>query len=229
MKKLIAFVFVCVFSLPLFAQERDKTSTSLAPSPEITALQTAYSLAKYGYRYFSASALIGAAEILAQVQTQALVATTDKSQAGSASVAKTETPEFTPINLLTEARKYIAGDSTMLAWADSLQKKLDMDASGDRGGPNQGPKQGRETVAASGSVFYTLPFQANQLAQVYVSGDGSTDLDVYVYDQNGNLVDFNDGYDDECLVRWVPKQTEQFTVVVKNLGRVQNRYTITTN
>jgi hypothetical protein len=225
MRKLLVFVLVCMLCLPLFAQERDKTSASAAPSPEITALQTAYSLAKYGYSNYSASALIGAAEILAQVQTQALGASADKSQGGTTSGAKTETLEFTPANLLADARKYAAGDSTMLAWADSVQKSLSTATRGVTGGP----RQGIETVAALGTVSYVLPFQANQLAQVYVSGDGTTDLDVYVYDQNGNLIEYDDDWGDECLVRWIPRWTGQFTIVVKNLGRVWNRYYITTN
>jgi len=227
MKKLLVFVLVCMLSLPLFAQERDKTtSTTAAPSPEITALQTAYSLAKYGYSNFSASALIGAAEILVKVQTQALGAAADKSQSGATSGAKTETPEFTPANLLADARKYANGDSTMIAWADNVQKAM---ASTATRGVTTGPKHGIETVAALGSVSYRLNFTANQLAQVYVSGDGTTDLDLYVYDQNGNLITYDDDWGDECLVRWYPKWTGAFTIIVKNLGRVWNRYYITTN
>ena len=225
MKKLLVFVLVCMLSLPLFAQERDKSSASAAPSPEITALQTAYSLAKYGYSNFSASALIGAAEILAQVQTQALGATADKGQDGATSGAKTETPEFTPANLLADARKYAAGDSTMIAWADSVQRSLN---TATRGVPG-GPRRTVETVRALSSDRYSITFQGNQLAQVYVSGDGTTDLDLYIYDQYGNLIDYDDDWGDECLVRWIPRVTGTFTIVVKNLGRVYNRYYITTN
>jgi len=225
MKKLLVFVLVCMLSLPLFAQERDKTSTSAAPSPEITALQTAYRLAKYGYSNYSASALIGAAEIFTNVYTYALDAAADKSQDGAVSEAKAETPVITPANLLADARKYAAGDSAMLAWADIVQRELGRTYAG----LPRGPKNGTETVAALGSVSYRLTFRANQLAQVYVFGDGTTDLDLYIYDQDGNLIDYDDDWSDECMVLWVPKLTGQFTIVVKNLGRVWNRYYITTN
>jgi hypothetical protein len=225
MKKVFVIAILCVLCMPMFAQERDKSSASAAPTPEITALQTAYSLAKYGYSNSSASALIGAAEILARIKTQALAAAADKSKNGSTSETKTETPEFTPANLLADARKFAGKDKTMLAWADSVQKSLGASTRGVAGGP----KNGIETVGALGSLSYTLPFIAGQLAQVYVSGDGSTDLDVLVYDQNGVLITFDDDWGDECLVRWVPKWTGPFTIVVKNLGRVWNRYYITTN
>ena len=42
MRKLLVFVLVRMLSLPLLAQEGNKDS-SAAPSPELTALQTAYS------------------------------------------------------------------------------------------------------------------------------------------------------------------------------------------
>jgi hypothetical protein len=84
-------------------------------------------------------------------------------------------------------------------------------------------------VEAFSTVTYAFNFQANQLAQVYVSGDGDTDLDLYVYDQNGSLVAYDEDWSDECLVRWIPNRTGTFTVVIKNLGRVWNQYYITTN
>jgi hypothetical protein len=226
MKKVFVIVMICVLCAPLFTQERDKTSGSGTPSPEITALQTAYNLAKYGYSNYSASALIGAAEILVKIQTQPLGAKPDKGQGGATSGTKAEPPEFTPVKLLADAKRFAAGDATMLAWADKVEKSLA--ASSTRGAAG-GPKQGLETVAALGRVSYIIPFTAGQLAQVYVSGDGTTDLDLFIYDSNGNLVTYDDDYGDECLARWIPARTGQFTIVVKNLGRVWNRYYIMTN
>ena len=227
MKKVLMILVVCVLGMPLFAQERDKPAGSTPPaSPEISALQTAYNLAKYGYSTSSASALIGAAEILAKIQTQALGATPERSQSGAAAETKnTTTPEFTPANLLADARKLAARDRTMIAWADSVQKLISAPTRGAAGGP----KHAIDTVNAFSNDTYQITFVAGQLAQVYVSGDGSTDLDVFVYDQNGTLITFDDDYGDECLVRWIPNRTSTYRVVVKNLGRYWNRYYITTN
>lgn len=61
-----------------------------------------------------------------------------------------------------------------------------------------------------------------------VRGDGDTDLDVYVYDSNGNLILSDKDYTDDCLMQWTPKANEAYRVVIKNRGRVYNNYTITT-
>jgi len=67
MKKTVVFAVLLGWCTVLFAQTgAEGNKPEAAPSsPEMSALQTAYSLAKYGYANESASALIGAAEILA--------------------------------------------------------------------------------------------------------------------------------------------------------------------
>ena len=63
------------------------------------------------------------------------------------------------------------------------------------------------------------------MVRVFVSGDGDTDLDVYVYDEDGNLV----ASDDECCeggIAWTPCRIGKFTIKVINRGSVYNCYTI---
>ena len=57
-------------------------------------------------------------------------------------------------------------------------------------------------------------FLGGARAIVTVEGDGSTDLDVYVYDENGNLVAKVDGPGDKCRVTWTPRWTGKFTIKV---------------
>jgi hypothetical protein len=61
---------------------------------------------------------------------------------------------------------------------------------------------------------------------VAVVGDGSTDLDLYVYDEFNNLIRSDLGPTDRCLVNWVPKWTGSFTVKVMNRGAIPNKYAI---
>jgi hypothetical protein len=61
---------------------------------------------------------------------------------------------------------------------------------------------------------------------VYVSGDGDTDLDLFIYDENGVLIDSDTDYGDECVVTVVPNWTGRFTIQIRNLGSVYNRYTL---
>ena len=71
MKKILAIVCLCGLSFAAFAQE-EKPVSDKKSSPELAALQTAASLAKYGYDNYSATALIEAAKIIAETPVQEL-------------------------------------------------------------------------------------------------------------------------------------------------------------
>lgn len=73
-------------------------------------------------------------------------------------------------------------------------------------------------------TFNTISFRGGSLAEVYVSGDGDTDLDLYIYNHRGQLVAKDDDFTDECLARWVPCCTGVYRIVVVNRGRVYNDY-----
>jgi hypothetical protein len=162
------------------------------------------------------------AEIIAKVQTRPLGSGPESGAAPASQAAK---PEFTPANLLADARTYAAGDQTMLTWAEKVEKSL---GSKTRGAA-MGPQEGVAVAAAGGTVTYKLPFRAGQPAYIYVSGDGSSGLDLYVLDENGNAIAYDERYADECEVAWTPRWTGAFTIVVKNQGRKANRFYLMTN
>ena len=62
-----------------------------------------------------------------------------------------------------------------------------------------------------------------------VVGDGDTDLDLYIYDQNGNQIASDTDYTDQCVCRWVPSWTGAFTIRIVNRGAVYNEFAIATN
>lgn len=76
---------------------------------------------------------------------------------------------------------------------------------------------------------YNLSFWAGQYASVAVSGDGDTDLDLYVYDELGNLIASDVDGTDQCVVSWLPIWTGNFRIEIHNLGHISNVYTIATN
>lgn len=77
--------------------------------------------------------------------------------------------------------------------------------------------------------FEPTLFRGGEIARVVVRGDGDTDLDLYIYDSYGNLVAKDDDGLDYCVATFRPSRTAYYTVVVRNLGSVYNRYTLTTN
>ena len=90
-----------------------------------------------------------------------------------------------------------------------------------------GPGSDAAVVSAYGSITYTERFEGDEAAVVTIKGDGDTVLTVVVYDQNGNLIDSDVGV--SCQVRWVPRWTGKFKIVVNNLGDESNQFRLKTN
>ena len=220
MKKLLFLVILTVFAVSLYAQAESKPEIS-QPSEDLAALQLANNLARYGYDTESASALIGAAEIMAQVQTQALGAEGTHSEARPEQAAQ----EFDAAKLIADARRFAGNDQAMIAWATQVERALNTRTRGAVGGP----REGWDIVGPGGTVTFNISFRANELAEVLVLGDGSTILDIFVYDNNGNLITRTDVYTSDAYTSWVPRWTGAFSIVVRNWGNRRNVFEIYTN
>lgn len=226
MKKVFFFVLFCVLCVTVFAQVKETgEKPEGTASPAMDALQTAYVLAAYGYSNSSASALIGAAEILVSTQSQPMNINGEQKGQAADAVTKTEKPRYTIANLLADGKKFAAGDRVLLAWAKKVEDASKITTKGAVGGP----RYQIDRVSAGGSLAYQVSFRANELAEVIVVGDGDTDLDLYIYDINGTLIVYDENYSDRCYVNFIPRLTLPFTIVVKNRGRVYNQFTIATN
>jgi hypothetical protein len=94
-------------------------------------------------------------------------------------------------------------------------------------GSKDGPRRWNKTVRKQSEVIYKIVFVAGKTkdsrdAEFCVIGDGSTDVDIEVYDEKGELVVQDVGLTDLAFVRWVPKKTQEYTIKVKNLGSEDN-------
>lgn len=87
----------------------------------------------------------------------------------------------------------------------------------------------RDIVEAKSYDVYTVVFRGREVARIAVKGDGDTDLDLYIFDADGNLVVSDEDYSDTCAVSWTPPWTGRFTIKVVNRGNVYNEYMIATN
>jgi hypothetical protein len=94
------------------------------------------------------------------------------------------------------------------------------------GGTLGGPGEISTCVEAFSSDLYVLVCYADEPTTVIVEGDGDTDLDLYVYDENGYLVASDTDLTDFCWATWTPRWTGVFYVVVENLGSVYNAYSL---
>lgn len=91
------------------------------------------------------------------------------------------------------------------------------------------PGSHRDRVLAYDTDVYTEYFRGGEVAVVVVCGDGDTDLDLFIYDRYGNLVASDTDSTDYCVVRFYPRWTAPYRIVIRNLGSVYNEYTLETN
>ena len=219
---LIAGVIIAA-SAPVGAQgvapASQQTDTALAR--QIRAMEDitlAHRLAVYGQRARQPLALVTAAEILLANPTRPL-APPPADSAGTDVV----TPD--PRRLLATARRLAAGSDRLLDIIGPAEQRA---RAVDRGSA-KGPRQLYGQVTSAAKREHMIEFRGGEPAVVYVSGDGDSDLDLFVYDAANNLVASATGPRDECVVRWQPDRQGQFRIEVRNIGEASNWYWMVTN
>lgn len=220
--------FLLLISMGLFlvAHAQDaKTPRTEKPSVELENLQLANQLAKYGYKTFSATALIEAAKIISSINTQELKY--ESYQQGPKTGNQTIKPSeerYDLESILAAARKYADGDVQLLSAITEIEK-----GSQATRGRVGGPGEKYSYVVGNGTDSYEISFISGELAEIGVKGDGDTDLDLIVYDSNGNLIVQDVDYTDTCYVSWVPSWTGRYFVKIVNHGPIANNYLMLTN
>ena len=96
-------------------------------------------------------------------------------------------------------------------------------------GSVSGPQVASTQVLAQSTDSFAATFRGGESTTVAISGDGDTDLDLYVYDENGNLIASDLSASDQALVSFTPAWTGQFRIEVQNRGYVYNAFGIATN
>jgi hypothetical protein len=208
------------------AAQEEKKPQEGTPSEALAAIRLANELVKYGYANNEALPLIQAVEIIVSTPTQKLeTVKTEQVSKSDAENAKTTGISYAPATLLADAKELAQGDETLLALIKKVESQIEQPSRGRVNGPGEAHRR----VYGGSTITDYVTFKGNFLAEVLVSGDGDTDLDLYVYDENGNLVESDTDYTDDCYVRWYPKWTGTFVVKVVNRGRVHNDYVLLTN
>lgn len=217
MKKKIALaMLVCMCGAALFAQigpDGTKEEQTQAENTDIKNIQLAYSLADYGWENDSATALLQAAEILSGIPTQE--AKIESEQEGTQKgTGDTVAKDYSPEKILADARKLAGKDKNIKSWADRIEKALKTVTRGASYGPETwfGMCYGYGSTRTRGRIS----FDGGRLAEVYIGSSTGADLDVYVYDDRGNLVAYDESYASDAYVWWYPRYTGRHTIIVKN-------------
>lgn len=228
MKKFFSLLAVALFSISAFAQDAEKKDAPVGKNnPDVAALRLAGDLVKYGYAQQSAVSLVSAIEILQNTPTKQLDAQRQgPSDDNVSSKGESDIMTFDIPQLIADAKDFAeaAGDNSLLEVISALEQKKE----GHRGAVG-GSKIARSRVLANSTDVYNIRFVGDRFAEVVVVGDGDTDLDLYVYDENGNLIVSDADYTDNCYVSWNPIWTGNFKIKIVNRGGVYNRYVLMTN
>ena len=127
--------------------------------------------------------------------------------------------------LLDQAEVLAQGDEGLLAMVAEARGEA-VATRGRVGGPASWV---RVVEANSRWRLGSVNFRAGEPARVWLAGDGDTDLDLYVYDEHGNTICTGLSFSDRESCSWTPRWTGPFTIEVRNLGGVWNRFQLATN
>jgi hypothetical protein len=92
----------------------------------------------------------------------------------------------------------------------------------------QGRYMNKTTIESHDVDNYEVVVRRGEEEQVLVSGDGSSDLDLYIFDEDNHLICKDEDETDAMACTWTAPSTEVYQVKVKNRGRA-NRYVIVTD
>ena len=87
-----------------------------------------------------------------------------------------------------------------------------------------GPARFAARIGDNTTDVYTLTFRADEPVLVAITGEGSSDLDLFVEDETGNRICASDGAGDDEMCRWTPRRTGNFRIRVRNVGKAYDEY-----
>ena len=182
-------------------------------------------VARHADRTRDVLAMIAAARMLGQTGPRAVkhdMRTEGKPKAADAKAGAAITRDTTLNGMLSRARQYAGGRNDLNGLVDELAKtsaKVRED----------GPARFATRIGDGVSDVYTMSFKANEPVMVAITGDGVSDLDLFVEDEAGNRVCASTGAGDDEICRWTPRWSGNFRVRVRNLGAVYNEYRLWSN
>lgn len=216
---------ICAVCVSLNAQNIE-TKEVATPNRTLADLQMGYSIARYAYEHQSAPLLVEAANIVGNISLAALqYESMERSNNGSAIGNKASKMTFDAMTMLADAKKLAGKDASVVAKASEVERAISEKTKRSV----DGPYYHTDIIYGKSTDTYRVKFRGGESAEVLVSGDGDTDLDLYIYDANGNLIDKDVDYTDDCVCIWTPRRTGTFTIKIVNRGRISNRYVLATN
>ena len=226
MKKLIrsfsiVLLFLALCTPSALAQNSTSKPPSATPDQDVAYIRLSAELALVASANRDALLMLAAA-ILEQMAATSEVSREKVAQSDDAAAVVEEKPEAR--SLFELAEEYAGTNDDLLALvANTKASAVTMK------GRRRGAFVTHLRVRAGGTDVFREVYRAREFAEVCLVGDGDTDLDLYIYDENGNLVCSDTGYSDQAYCSWTPRWQGPFEIVIENLGRVYNEYRLAGN
>jgi len=231
----LATTALLALSLPVFAEvtlNGTATETS-AKGPNVKSSATgskgvvatlamAQDLYTLGMASKDALTVLTAAKLAGSVDIKAVER--KKDTRGSALAGEAEGKDL-PVDAATMmvAAKELAGEDEVLA---GLVEDAMVEAGRGRVG---GASSTLSRLSAGQTDTWEVPFYGDSYAELAVVGDGDSNLDVLVSDENGNTICYDVSWSDKIYCDFVPSWNGYFYVTVQNNGSTRNSYYLLTN
>ena len=205
---------------PAEEANRDSDAKPNAPDKDTSYLLASAELARIGQETKDAVLMVAAARLESMASTRPAedMAKTIEGESSAVSEEKADQP-----SMYSLAEEYAGTNETLLALIEASRSDPAMRGAGG------GPKVRVDRVNADSTDFWRIRFRGGETARVAVLGDGDTDLDLFVHDENGNLICSDTDGTDQTYCSWYPRWSGVFRVSIKNYGSVYNEYTLMTN
>jgi|GEM_PF-1765482 len=203
------------------------------PNKEMQSATLAFQMSKYGYDNQKPIYLITAAQTLIDHPVKGDFVPLSVSDSLDTNALKYKSKKqiikLDPLKLLADARLMTdKKDSELIAMINSVQHNIPKDYEKKRG-RKYSPLVQEYTIESKSTKTLSTVFNGKEIAEVLIVGDGKSDLDLFVYDASGKLIIADTNPLDNCYISFTPKQTANYTIVVKNKGKTYNECMLMTN
>lgn len=190
-------------------------------------LTMAARLADLGRKSGSPLALAAAAELYARISLHErdLPKTAEGGEAPRAEAGPA------PVRVIEAAALYAEAAAAARAASDEpLAECIEMFASSSGSSqPNPGSPGHRDRVNPRDTDVYVVRFEQGEEANAAVVADGGYDIDLYIYDDDGRLVTYDNDSASVGTCCWVPDRARDYSVKVRNSTDNYAEYTLLFN
>lgn len=208
-------------------------SQNSLPNKEMQSAALAFQMSKYGYDNQKPIYLITAAQTLIDHPVKGDFVPLSVSDSLDTNAikykSKKQSVKLDPLKLLADARLMTdKKDTALIAMINTLQNSIPKDYEKKRG-RKFSPLVQEYTIDSKSTKTLSTVFNGKEIAEVLIVGDGKSNLDLFVYDASGKLIMADTNPLDNCYISFTPKQTANYTIVVKNKGKTYNECMLMTN